>query len=91
MTLIDRADRTHRALDWDTVPETDVALIADDVYELRRGHHTLGFVQRIGNVFVALEGTPLNRACEVGQSLSWDVAVLMVEAATGVGRGHAHV
>lgn len=88
MTLIDRTDR---ALDWATVPETDVALVAEDLYELRRGHATLGYVHRVGNVFVALEGTPLGRACEVGQSLSWDVAVLMVEAATGVGRGHAHV
>lgn len=88
MTLIDRTDR---ALDWATVPETDVALVAEDLYELRRRHTTLGFVQRVGNIFVALEGTPLSRACEVGQSLSWDVAVLMVEAATGVGRGHAHV
>ncbi len=91
MTLIDRTDRTNRALDWATVPETDVALIAEDLYELRRGYRALGYVERIGNVYVALEGTPLNRACEVGQSLSWDVAVLMVEAATGVGRGHAHV
>lgn len=88
MTVI---DRTPRALDWAAVPETDIALIAEGLYELRRGPTTLGYVERIGNVFVALEGTPLRQACEVGQSLSWDVAVLMVEAATGVGRGHAHL
>lgn len=88
MTVI---DRTPRALDWAAVPETDIALITDNLYELRRGSATLGYVERVGNVYVALEGAPLRQACEVGQSLSWDVAVLMVEAATGVGRGHAHV
>lgn len=77
--------------DWDAVDDTGVELIADDVYAIGRGATTIGFVERVGNVFVALEGPDLARACEVGQSLSWDVAVLMVEAASGVGRGHTHV
>jgi hypothetical protein len=39
---------------------------------------TLGFVQRVGTVYVALSGDILSHAVEVGQSLSLERAVRMV-------------
>jgi len=43
-----------------------------------KGVITLGFVHKVGNVFVALSGDNLGHAVEAGQSLSWDEAVEMV-------------
>jgi hypothetical protein len=60
------------------VEEPEIALVHDDIYAVLAPTRTLGFVQRVGNTFVALEGPDLARACEVGQSLSWDEAVAMV-------------
>jgi hypothetical protein len=56
----------------------DVALVKDDVYAILGRDETMGFVERVGNVFVALSGTDINHAVEVGQSLSWDQAVHIV-------------
>lgn len=56
----------------------DVALVKDDVYAILGSTETMGFVERVGNVFVALSGSDLNHAVEVGQSLSWDQAVHIV-------------
>ncbi|WP_218840040.1 hypothetical protein [Salinibacterium xinjiangense] len=46
----------------------------------------MGFVERVGSVYVALSGERQIRAVEVGQSLSWDVAVEMVCLAHHRGR-----
>ena len=56
----------------------DIALVGDNLYCVLSETDTLGFVQRVGNVFVALSGDNLGHAVEVGQTLSWDLAVEMV-------------
>lgn len=61
--------------------EPSIALLRDDLYVVLSSTHTMGFVERVGNVYVALHGTDLGRAVEVGQSLSWDVAVAMIDGA----------
>ncbi len=63
------------------VEEPSIALLRDDLYCVLSTTHTMGFVERVGNVYVALHGSDLGRALEVGQSLSWDVAVAMVAGA----------
>jgi hypothetical protein len=62
-----------------TLPTPDIALLREDIYVVLSAQHTVGFVHKVGNVFVALAGGDLGRACEVGQSLSWDDAVAMVQ------------
>ena len=59
-------------------PEPIIALVTDDVYSVMTDTDTLGFVHKVGNVFVALSGDVLSHAVEIGQSLSWDQAVRMV-------------
>jgi len=63
------------------VEEPSIALLREDIYVILGAALTMGFVERVGNVFVALSGPDLARAVEVGQSLSWDTAVAMVRAA----------
>lgn len=63
--------------------EPVIALVRNDVYAVMSSRETMGFVERVGNVFVALDGPDLARACELGQSLSWDEAVLMVRRSFG--------
>lgn len=58
--------------------EPSIALVRDDVYAVLDERETLGFVERVGSVYVALSGARQIKAVEVGQSLSWDVAVEMV-------------
>jgi hypothetical protein len=58
--------------------QTEVSIIGDDLYAIRRAKHLVGFVQRVGNVFVALSGKTYSHAVEVGQSLSFDNSVAMV-------------
>jgi hypothetical protein len=58
----------------------DVALISDDLYAILTETRTLGYVHKVGSVYVALCGSDLNHAVEVGQSLSWDQAVEMVRS-----------
>jgi hypothetical protein len=58
--------------------EPIIALVTDDVYSVMTERETLGFVHKVGNVYVALSGDVLSHAVEVGQSLSWDQAVHMV-------------
>jgi hypothetical protein len=65
-------------------PQTDeptVMLVNDEYYLVRRGASIMGYVYRAGNVFVALEGKHFAHAFEVGQSLSLDDAISMVERA----------
>jgi hypothetical protein len=56
----------------------DIALVGDDMYCVLSETDTLGFVHQVGNVYVALAGDNLGRAVEVGQTMSWDLAVDMV-------------
>jgi hypothetical protein len=56
----------------------NIALVTDDVYGVMDERETLGYVQKVGTVYVALSGDVLSHAVEVGQSLSWDAAVEMV-------------
>lgn len=65
-------------------PELDeptVMLVNDEYYVVRRGAKIMGYVYRADNVFVALEGGYFAHAFEVGQSLSLDDAIEMVERA----------
>lgn len=58
----------------------DVALVSDDTYSVLSETDTLGFVHKVGNVFVALSGGYFNHAIEIGQTLSFDQAVEIVRA-----------
>ena len=55
-----------------------VALVTEDVYSVMTERDTLGFVHKVGTVYVALSGDILSHAVEVGQSLSLERAVRMV-------------
>ena len=58
----------------------EVALVSDDLYSVLSDFDTLGYVHRVGNVYVALCGSDLHHAVEVGQSLSFDRAVELVRS-----------
>jgi hypothetical protein len=58
----------------------DIAVVSDDVYSVLTERETLGFIHRVGNVYVALSGDILGSAVEVGQSLSWEQAIDMVRS-----------
>jgi len=62
-------------------PTISVAMISDDLFSILSPHETVGFVHKVGPVYVSLLGSELNHAVEVGQSLSWDRAVEIVHAA----------
>jgi len=64
-------------------PSTDpsIAIVHEDLYAVLTTRETMGFVERVGTVFVALHGPDLARAVEVGQSLKWDECVEMVRKA----------
>lgn len=62
-------------------PQTDVTLIGDDLYSVLSATETLGYVYKVGNVFVALSGHDFARAVEVGQTLSWAQAIEIVRTA----------
>jgi hypothetical protein len=64
-----------------TASEPSIALVREDIYAILSADETMGFVERVGNVFVSLDGPDLARAVEVGQSLSWDKAVTLVRRA----------
>ncbi len=60
-------------------PQTaDIALIGDDLYSVLTETETLGFVYKVGIVFVALKGNDFGHAVEVGQTLSWERAIEIV-------------
>jgi hypothetical protein len=58
--------------------ESAFALVTDDVYSVMTEHETLGYIHKVGSVYVALRGDVLSHAVEIGQTLSWDKAVQMV-------------
>lgn len=80
ITELSRSEERSRTVRRHT-EEPSIALVRDDLYAVLSPTQTMGFVERVGNVYVALEGSDLARACEVGQSLSWDIAVTMVSGA----------
>ena len=61
--------------------EPDISLVEEDVYCVLGADSPLGFIEKVGNVFVALSGSDRMHAVEVGQSLSWDECVVMVARA----------
>jgi hypothetical protein len=71
MSLLSAASRNSS-------PEPIVALVTEDVYAVMTERETLGFVHKVGTVYVALRGDVLSHAVEIGQSLVWDKAVRMV-------------
>lgn len=62
--------------------EPVIALLSEDIYAVLATTNTMGFIEKVGNVFVAMSGSDLGRAVEVGQSLSWDESVAMVRRAS---------
>jgi hypothetical protein len=71
MSLLSSAARNSSA-------DPVVALVTEDVYSVMTDRETLGFVHKVGTVYVALSGDVLSHAVEIGQSLEWDKAVRMV-------------
>lgn len=69
---------THASPITATPPQAVVSPLQNGVYEVSLDGQVLGFVERVGNVFVALMGRTAHCACEVGQSLSWETSVRMV-------------
>ena len=64
----------------DSRTDLTVALVTEDVHSVMTERDTLGYVHKVGNVYVALRGDILSHAVEVGQSLSLERAVRMVRA-----------
>ena len=75
ITMPPAPQRAHNTRDS---RNSNVALISDDLYSVLSETDTLGYIHKVGNVYVALSGTTVNHAVEVGQSLSWDQALDMV-------------
>lgn len=75
---------TLQATRWSTLDagQPDVSLIEHDVYCVLGPDTTLGYVEKAGNMYVALAGAERRHALEAGRSLSWDVAVEMVVLAS---------
>lgn len=68
--------RVRLCVDADRIEAVRLKVVPrnSDLDEIRIGCLTLGYVERVGNVFVALIGERLDRAEECAQSLLWDVA-----------------
>ena len=75
MVLISPSRRPH------STPSISIAMVDDDLLSVLTPNETLGFVHRVGPVFVALRGSDLAHAVEVGQSLSRETAVQLVQSA----------
>jgi len=58
-----------------------VAMINDELFALLTPSETLGYVHKVGPVYVALRGTDYSHAVEVGQTLSRERAIEIVRAA----------
>lgn len=63
----------------------EVGVIDDCLYRITVEDGIVGYIERVGTVFVALCGTRYSRAVEVGQSRSLDDAVIMVQRAFPAG------
>lgn len=55
----------------ETAEHEELALdrVSPSLLRVTRGEHTLGFVEHVGRVYVALSGSRYDRAVEVAQSL----------------------
>jgi hypothetical protein len=58
-----------------------VAMINDELFALLTPTETLGYVHKVGAVFVALRGSDYSHAVEVGQTMSRERAIEIVRAA----------
>jgi hypothetical protein len=74
-TMATSHSKTH-----ETHSEPIIALVTDDVYSVMSERDTLGFIHKVGPVYVALSGDVLSHSVEVGQSLDWDQAVRLVSS-----------
>lgn len=81
MVLLSPAARQSDHSDRDPLMDSIIALVTDDVYSVMTDRETLGYVHKVGTVYVALSGDILSHAVEVGQSLSWERAIQMVRFA----------
>ena len=81
MVLLSPAARQSDHSDRDPHMGSIIALVTDDVYSVMTDRETLGYVHKVGTVYVALSGDILSHAVEVGQSLSWERAIQMVRFA----------
>jgi hypothetical protein len=77
MSVLSSAAR-QRGREGSSAADPIVALVTEDVYSVMTDRETLGFVHKVGTVYVALSGDVLSHAVEIGQSLDWDKAVRMV-------------
>jgi hypothetical protein len=75
MVLISPSRRTA------TDDAVSVAMINDELFALLTPTETLGYVHKVGRVYVALSGADYNHAVEVGQTLSRERAIEIVRAA----------
>jgi hypothetical protein len=66
-----------------TTPDAavSVSMINDELFALLTPSETLGYVHKVGTVFVALRGSDYGHAVEVGQTLSRERAIEIVKAA----------
>jgi len=79
--ILQTGERRRHAQPYDApADEPSIAIVHDGLYAVLATRETMGFVERVGRVFVALQGPDLARAVEVGQSLSWDDCVTMVRS-----------
>ncbi|GAB3608311.1 MULTISPECIES: hypothetical protein [Humibacter] len=71
-----REVRVRLDIDADRIETVKLVVVprANDLVEIDLERHVLGFIERAGQVFVALAGERLDRAEECGQSLLWDHA-----------------
>lgn len=53
--------------------------VLEDVYRVDAEDRTVGYIQRAGRVYVALEGSIYNTSVEVAQCLDLDTAVERLE------------
>lgn len=58
--------------------EYRVEKVKDDLYQVSTARGVRGFVEHVGSVYVALEGSRYQRSVEVGQSLTFDRAAAML-------------
>ena len=56
----------------------DISALSDDLFCVLSDTETLGFVHKVGDIYVALAGDNLGHAVEIGQTRALDRAVHMV-------------
>jgi hypothetical protein len=59
----------------------ELALLAENLYSVLTATDTLGFVRREFDAFVALRGSDLSHAIELGRTATRDDAVRLIAAA----------